>query len=116
MIDPDALMRLREWGGSKLLAEMVRLFLENSSERLGQLGKGFADGDLRTVERAAHSLKSSAANVGAMEVSRVSQQIEAAAEGGDTDTARKLFDALVPAHEEACQRLREIEAGVKNEA
>lgn len=108
MIDRAALERLQEWGGPKLVREMVRLFLDNSSERVGQIRSGLEENRLEVAERAAHSLKSSAANVGAMSVSRLAQRIEDLAEKGAGDEARGLFPELSEAHEQACRGLEEF--------
>ena len=64
-LNPAALERLRKWGGDKLAAQMVRLFLDNSGGRMDQIRGGVAAEDPDEAEKGAHSLKSSAANVGA---------------------------------------------------
>ena len=84
VIDPQAQARLEEWGGPKLLAQMLRLFLENAPIRLEQVRRGLAEGSLKDAERGVHSLKSSAANVGAVQVSRLAAQMESLAAGGDS--------------------------------
>jgi len=108
VIDPAAHDRLLEWGGSKLLTEMVRLFLENSGARMEMISSGFGTGEARQVEHGAHSLKSSAANVGAETVRGVAQQVETLASRGDLDAARDLHELLRTAVGEADARLREM--------
>lgn len=99
VLDSAALDRLVEWGGDKLLRQMLRLFLENARERLEQVEAGLApDGDLDETHRAAHALKSSSANLGAMQVSAISAELEAAAAEGSLEESRRLADALVEAH------------------
>ena len=111
LIDREALQRLQEWGGPKLVREMIRLFLDNSPERLGQIQLGFERQELNAVERAAHSLKSSSANVGALELSRLAQQLEDLAEAGSDSEAREIHTSLLAAHERACQELQEFLEG-----
>lgn len=113
VIDLQALDRLSEWGGPKLVKEMIQLFLENSSERLSQIDGGLERGDARAVERAAHSLKSSAANIGALEVSRLSQQVEDLAGVGELEGASALRAPLRDAYQRAGRKLRALreEAG-----
>ena len=109
-IDRAALDRLQEWGGERLLQQMVRLFLENSPERVEQIRTGFESPDPDAVERGSHSLKSSAANVGAREVSRIAQRMEDAVTGdGGMSGARAHWDDLLEAHERACAALRDIQ-------
>jgi HPt (histidine-containing phosphotransfer) domain-containing protein len=95
ILDEAALARLDEWGGDKLRIQMVRLYIENARTRLGQLDEGLADGgDIRTAELAAHSLKSSAANVGMMRVSALASLIETATESGNAEAARAATNEL----------------------
>ena len=76
VLDPAAVVRLQRLGGDKLLRQMIRLYLENSHERLAQIETGLADGgDLDQARRGAHSLKSSAANVGAVRVSEAAAEL-----------------------------------------
>jgi HPt (histidine-containing phosphotransfer) domain-containing protein len=96
LIDDAAIARLKEWGGDKLVREMVRLYLENASVRLGQIDQGLSDESrLEVTEQGAHSLKSSALNVGARNVSRIAAEMEACASAGDRSGATVLRDPLV---------------------
>ena len=61
IINPEALERLEEWGGADLVQQMVRLFLQNSPERLEQIRTVFGGDPGSLPERGSHSLKSSAA-------------------------------------------------------
>lgn len=102
VIDPAAIDRLREWGGDKLVRQMIRLYMENARVRLGQVDEGLAPGgDLQVAEQGAHSLKSSAANVGAREVNRLAAELEASSGGGDASAAAALRDRLQAAVDEA---------------
>lgn len=111
-IDRAALDRLEEWGGDRLLQQMIRLFLENSPERITQIRDGLGAGDASVVERGAHSLKSSAANVGAHEVSRLAQLMEDGVVDSGLDGARPHHEALVEKYERACVALRRFQKGV----
>jgi HPt (histidine-containing phosphotransfer) domain-containing protein len=100
-IDPAAHERLLEWGGPKLLNQMIRLYLENQDTRLDQIRAGFESGSAEEVERGAHSLKSSAGNVGAVEVRRLCAEMEDRATEGDLEGARALQPALESARDAA---------------
>ena len=80
--DPDALTRLERFGGIKLLDEMIALFLVNARERLTAAATGLAAGDAAAIENAMHSLKSSSAQLGALRLSRLSEQAETIARSG----------------------------------
>ena len=100
-IDREALERLKEWGGDKLVGQMVRLFLENSVTRMDQIRDGAESGALSEAEKGAHSLKSSAANVGALTVSAVAARLEIATRERDRGDAQALRAQLEAAFREA---------------
>lgn len=79
-LDPAALARLRELGGEDLIAKMIDLFLENTPKRIQAALQGEKSGSWHEVERAAHSIKSSAANLGFEGLRGLALEIEGAAE------------------------------------
>lgn len=112
IIDPQALDRLREWGGDKLAGQMVRLFLKNSGTRMDQIRTGVGKGDLPEAERGAHSLKSSAANIGAEHLRTLATRIESAALDESVDDARTLLPELETAYADAMRELATLEKGM----
>ena len=101
--DPDALTRLERFGGIKLLDEMIALFLVNARERLTAAATGLAAGDAAAIENAMHSLKSSSAQLGALRLSRLSEQAETIARGG------RLSDSA-PVLEQCREELARVDA------
>lgn len=114
IIDPQALDRLREWGGDKLAGQMVRLFLKNSGTRMDQIRAGVDGSDLEEAERGAHSLKSSAANIGAELLRTLSTRMESAALESDAEGAKSLLPELETAYAEAMKELQQIESEMKS--
>jgi HPt (histidine-containing phosphotransfer) domain-containing protein len=112
IIDPQALERLKEWGGDKLAGQMVRLFLKNSGTRMDQIRKGVSEGDLEEAERGAHSLKSSAANIGAELLRTLATRMESAALDANVEDARTLLPELEAAYADAMKELATIEKGI----
>lgn len=110
IIDPQALERLREWGGDKLAGQMVKLFLKNSGTRMDQIRGGVGDGDLEETERGAHSLKSSAANVGAELLRSLATRMESAALDGNEGSARALLPDLESAYADAMGELEKLQS------
>lgn len=106
MLDPSAIKRLEDWGGPSLVKKMVALFLETSNDRITQVWQGLADHSLDEAERAAHSLKSSAANVGATRLQQVSTSLEDRLSDKDVAGARTLVEELETAHRDAVQALK----------
>jgi HPt (histidine-containing phosphotransfer) domain-containing protein len=112
IIDLQALERLKEWGGDKLAGQMVRLFLKNTGTRMDQIRAGVADGNLEEAERGAHSLKSSAANIGAEILRTMATRMESAALDANVEHARTLLPELESAYTDAMNELSVIEKGI----
>ena len=111
IIDSAALNRLEEWGGGDLIRQMVRLFLENAPNRLEQIRTCRDGDDMDQPERGAHSLKSSAANVGAERVREIAQEIEGAASDKDAERVRELLPVLEEAFAAAIEELESLAQG-----
>ncbi len=77
-----AVARLHELGGVTFVREMIDLFLSHGPTRLEAARRGEQAGDWPAVEQAAHSLKSSAANLGAVSVQDLCDRIESLAMSG----------------------------------
>ncbi|MEX2467717.1 MAG: Hpt domain-containing protein [Gemmatimonadota bacterium] len=115
-IDPQALERLREWGGDKLVGQMIRLFISNAGQRMDQIRTGVSEDQIRDAEMGAHSLKSSAANLGAERVRELAATIELAASDGDMVPIRECLPELEVAFTAAVSELESIEQGMSNES
>lgn len=116
IIDLAALERLEKWGGTSLSHEIVQLFLEHGPSRMEQIRAAIEGEDLDAPERGAHSLKSSAANVGAQHVQRFASEVELAASGGDLQTVRDLIPNLEEAYAQATRELTVMVEEARNEA
>ena len=87
----DAVRQLDPDGNDRLLARLIALYRDDSSQLLADIDNGMKAGDAEAVARAAHTLKSSSANLGATNVAAIARQIEHAARGGDlTDLAASV--------------------------
>jgi len=85
-VDPEVLAMLADLqmpGEPDLLREVVVLFLRDTPERLEALTTAVAASDFATAARAAHSIKGSAANLGAMGLHAVAASAEQDARSGD---------------------------------
>lgn len=93
--DVSALERLVRFGGVKLLHGMVDVFEESVPSRVEALRSALAAGDAATLQRTFHSLKSSAAQLGAMRLSAMSREGETLlAGGGSAHEAAPLVNAV----------------------
>jgi HPt (histidine-containing phosphotransfer) domain-containing protein len=92
-LDRGVISALRELGGDDdpgLFAELVELFLEDTPQRLRALSGALEQQDPGALERAAHALKSSAANLGALALSELFKELEAASRERDLERAASL--------------------------
>jgi HPt (histidine-containing phosphotransfer) domain-containing protein len=106
-LDQAALDRLRKLGGEKLLREMIDLFLQHSPGRVEAALAAESADDQPGISRAVHSLKSSAANVGAVALRDLSANIEAVSMGQSAGNLAELMKQLNPTFANARQCLEE---------
>ncbi len=78
VLDESVLDELAEFAGAEM-HRIVRLFLEDTPSLLRTLEQAAAEPDLARMQEAAHTLKSSSANVGAMALSATAKRIEMSA-------------------------------------
>lgn len=95
MLDPTALQRIDSIGGPVLVGKMIDLLLANAPERLEKAVTAARNRDWRAVEEAVHSLKSSAGNVGAVELQELAARIEEMVENKQCAEAESLLNELV---------------------
>ena len=99
ILDRGVLTSLRELGGEEdpgLFVELVNLFLEDTPERMRELSAALEKQDPRAIEHAAHALKSSAANLGALGLSDLFRAIESAGREKDLGRAATLVAKALP--------------------
>jgi HPt (histidine-containing phosphotransfer) domain-containing protein len=92
--DRVALTRLRGWGGMKLVHDLVQLFGSITPGRLQTVRSALDAGDSPTAEAAAHTLGSSAGQLGAMRMQRLCMRIEALSASGKVEEARPLLPEM----------------------
>src|SRR5947207_14083966 len=81
-IDRTHLERLAARFGAEFLVELIDLIVAQGKERLDAAEQGIASGDADAIVAAAHSLKSSAGNLGAAALGQRPAEIERAARNG----------------------------------
>lgn len=85
---------LQSEGQPDLLGRLVSLFLTNTDRLVKEIETGLSGQDADTVRLAAHTLKSSSANLGAMRLSKICADIESAARQKQLESARSDIDIL----------------------
>lgn len=94
--------QLQEAGAPDVVTEFIDLFLGDLPARRDAIIRALAGNDAEKVRDAAHALKGSAAYIGARELARLCDQLEAGARGGDVATAVRLGATV----EEEAERVR----------
>jgi two-component system, sensor histidine kinase LadS len=82
-VDPEAINRLRRFGGYALLREMIDLLLTGAPARLDAARAAIAGGDAEPARAALHSLKSTAGQLGATGMQAMCEAGERLAAAGD---------------------------------
>lgn len=78
-IDPQAIENLRALNpgdNDEFLREIAGIFLEDTPQRIAELDQSLAAGDAAKFTRAAHSIKGSSANLGALGLRAVAEKLE----------------------------------------
>jgi len=89
-LDDDALQNLRDLGGDEFLGEVIDAFLGDAPELLATLHNSLEDANTEELRRAAHTLKSNGATLGAEGFADLCRTLEQFAKAGDLDEARPL--------------------------
>ncbi len=94
----ESLRSLQKPGRPNLLDILIKLFQETTDKELKNLGLALKSRDLQAMMAAAHKMKSSAANLGALAFSKLCQKIEDAGQSGlaaDPDLKQLFADLEV---------------------
>jgi HPt (histidine-containing phosphotransfer) domain-containing protein len=110
-VDPEVLEMLadlQEPGEPDVLAELLGLFLRDTPERLGVIARALDTGDLDAVGRAAHSVKGSASNLGAMALQGYAACVEMHARTGDLAATRAEAAGLADEYRRVREHLESL--------
>lgn len=97
VIDPQAIENLRSLNpgdDDEFLREITGIFLEDTPLRIAELDESLAAGDVARFTRAAHSIKGSSANLGAMILRQVAEKLEYESRTKGLGAAPPLLDQL----------------------
>jgi len=83
LVDPAAVERLKRLGGNEFVVKMIDLFSSYAAEKLTAAQQALSADNLTGLADAVHPIKSSAGNVGAVQVQELAKQIEHQARQSD---------------------------------
>ncbi len=90
----DQFRELDPSGGTELIRSILQVYLDTSGDGIDRVERATGEGDAETLRQAAHSLKSSSANVGAEPLSALCKLLEQLGRDGNVGEARSLLDQL----------------------
>jgi len=111
-IEPKTIAYLRQLGGSdeNFLRDLIVMYVDDGGQRIRAVRAAIAANDATELAAAAHGLKSSAGNMGAMQVRAVAETLEKIGRAGSIDGAEKHADQLEAEHARAVECLRTYES------
>jgi histidine phosphotransfer protein HptB len=108
MIDLATFHELQETMGDDFIPELIATYLEEIPDLLKTLQQGLNDGNAQTFTRAAHSIKSSSASMGALDFASQARELEMIGKSGDLSQAGVQVDRLVAAYPGVEQALKNL--------
>ena len=116
-IDVTVLESLRKIGGEDanlFLTEMITTYLEDATRRIKILADGIAQADSAIIEQAAHSMKSSSANLGAMNLAEFCEQLQQLGRTKTIENIETLLSNTQSEFKQVQQDLQEFLTTIKN--
>ena len=110
-VEPQTIAYLRQLGGSdeNFVHDLIALYVEDAGQRIAAIKAALAAGDATEMASAAHALKSSAGNMGAMTVRAIAEVIEQIGRKGSIDGAAEEAAKLEVEHDRAVECLHQYE-------
>ena len=90
----DNLRMLNPGDNGEFLREIIGIFLEDTPQRIAELEQSLRAGDTPKFTRAAHSIKGSSANLGAVALRAVAEKLEHESRTSGLGNVSTLVDAI----------------------
>jgi HPt (histidine-containing phosphotransfer) domain-containing protein len=107
VIDRATLDALASTTDREFVVELIDTFLEDAPQLLASLNTALGAGDAEAFRRAAHSLKSNGASLGAMTFSASAKDLEMMGKAGDLQGAQTKVEGLRAEFERVLQALKD---------
>ena len=111
-VEPETIAYLRQLGGTDLnfVHDLVAMYVDDGGQRIAAIQAALAANDPTELAEAAHALKSSAGNIGAMAVRASAEVIEQIGRKGTIEGAAAEAAKLEVEHDRAVECLHQYEA------
>ncbi len=90
----DNIRAMQQPGVPSILNKVINIYLAESPELMTSVHNSITNDDGNALQEAAHSLKSSSANLGAMQMSEICKQLEFMGKENDIPSAKQLIQQL----------------------
>jgi HPt (histidine-containing phosphotransfer) domain-containing protein len=90
----DELLSLSEDGDPELLVDLLQMFLEDGPQKVQAILQGLQSQDFDAIERAAHSLKGSAGNLGVVLVQEDCERLQIASRQHEFTPSQQAAELL----------------------
>jgi HPt (histidine-containing phosphotransfer) domain-containing protein len=110
-LEATALESLRELGGDDFVAEVASTFLADAPNLLATVRRALEQQDAAELRRAAHTLKSNGATLGAEEFSELCRELEERAKSGELVGGGELADRIDTEYARVRQALAALGTG-----
>lgn len=114
MINLDIFNKLQEIGGPRFVNKIIDLFFEHMPEKVQTITNALQIRDLVSLERTAHSMKSSSANLGLEHLQGLCARLEIKAREQNLAECSLLVPDILASYQQATQILldkkKELEA------
>ena len=105
----DNLHALQRVGAPNILGKLINLYFNDSPNHIDSMRKAVATGDAVGLSTAAHSFKSSSANLGALKLTELCQQMETLGRERVLASAEELLVEIEAEHTAVCDYLAAIQ-------
>ena len=109
-IDLKTFEELKEMSGGDFINELLDTFLDDAPKLIDQLKSALAASDTDAFRRAAHSLKSNAANFGAQHLSELAKELETLGKESRLAETGDRLGALETSYQAAAAELKGLRA------
>jgi CheY-like chemotaxis protein len=105
---------LQRPGAPPILPKVISSYFQSSSELMAKLRQAVEKGDAEATRQAAHSLKSSSANLGAKQLASLSKELEDAGRSRSMQNTGPLWERIKTEHGRVVAALQEELTGAAN--
>jgi len=93
-LDPQVLGELKQLGDPGFLVDLFKTYLDDAKEKIQTLEDAFANGDAPLVGSTAHTFKGASANISALKLASIAEQLQHLGRASSLVGVRELLDQL----------------------